>query len=390
MIVTVLIAVVAVSAFPVGGRLDRPRRRVAPGADRRDRDGVRRAPAGGARRRAARRRRALRRADPVRGGDDRDHGVHAPRTLDGGARDAAARVRPARAALARLARGDFSPSGLVAIAIVVATGIFGGDDAAFLASAVLVRRPVRVHGGTARRDPAAPEGARPRTPVQGEARGADPRRAAPAAGADRRPADLRGLGARADHPPGRALRRARLARSSGSVVFVVVRRRREAGVLDDVDPVATLPPGAAYRKVLVPMKLGDIGEEMVATAVALAKERGAERRGRLRRPRAARVPARGRASRGRARSAPRRRSPRRARSGRRTASRSSRTRSSPARSATRSSTRRAERGADLIVLGSSPRWRRQSRFFSPTVDHVLRHAPCEVLVVAFPEGTFEE
>ncbi len=48
------------------------------------------------------------------------------------------------------------------------------------------------------------------------------------------------------------------------------------------------------------------------------------------------------------------------------------------------------RNVDLIVLGSSPRWRRQSRFFSPTVDHVLRNAPCEVLVVAFPEGVFEE
>jgi len=48
-----------------------------------------------------------------------------------------------------------------------------------------------------------------------------------------------------------------------------------------------------------------------------------------------------------------------------------------------------EHGADLIVLGSSPRWRRQSRFFSPTVDYVLRNAPCEVLVVAFPDGTFE-
>jgi nucleotide-binding universal stress UspA family protein len=46
-------------------------------------------------------------------------------------------------------------------------------------------------------------------------------------------------------------------------------------------------------------------------------------------------------------------------------------------------------GVDLIVLGSSPRWRRQSRFFSPTVDFVLRNAPCEVLVVAFPEGVFE-
>jgi nucleotide-binding universal stress UspA family protein len=51
----------------------------------------------------------------------------------------------------------------------------------------------------------------------------------------------------------------------------------------------------------------------------------------------------------------------------------------------------AERsGADLIVLGSAPRWRRQSRFFSPTVEYVLRKAPCEVLVVAFPEGVMEE
>jgi nucleotide-binding universal stress UspA family protein len=51
----------------------------------------------------------------------------------------------------------------------------------------------------------------------------------------------------------------------------------------------------------------------------------------------------------------------------------------------------AERsGADLIVVGSAPRWRRQSRFFSPTVEYVLRKAPCEVLVVAFPEGVMEE
>ncbi len=46
--------------------------------------------------------------------------------------------------------------------------------------------------------------------------------------------------------------------------------------------------------------------------------------------------------------------------------------------------RAAESGADLIVLGSAPRWRRQSRFFSPTVDYVLRRSPCEVLIVAFP------
>jgi basic amino acid/polyamine antiporter, APA family len=45
---------------------------------------------------------------------------------------------------------------------------------------------------------------------------------------------------------------------------------------------------------------------------------------------------------------------------------------------------------DLIVMGSAPRWRRQSRFFSPTVDYVLRHAPCEVMVVAYPQGVLEE
>ena len=51
----------------------------------------------------------------------------------------------------------------------------------------------------------------------------------------------------------------------------------------------------------------------------------------------------------------------------------------------------AERaGADLIVLGSAPRWRRQSRFFSPTVDYVLKKAPSEVLIVAFPQGVLEE
>jgi basic amino acid/polyamine antiporter, APA family len=46
--------------------------------------------------------------------------------------------------------------------------------------------------------------------------------------------------------------------------------------------------------------------------------------------------------------------------------------------------------ADLIVMGSSPRWRRQSRFFSPTVDYVLRQAPCEVMVIAYPQGVLEE
>jgi basic amino acid/polyamine antiporter, APA family len=46
-------------------------------------------------------------------------------------------------------------------------------------------------------------------------------------------------------------------------------------------------------------------------------------------------------------------------------------------------------GADLIMMGSSPRWRSQSRFFSPLVDEVLRSASCEVMVVTYPEGVLE-
>jgi len=47
-------------------------------------------------------------------------------------------------------------------------------------------------------------------------------------------------------------------------------------------------------------------------------------------------------------------------------------------------------GVDLILMGSAPRWRRQSRFFSPTVDEVLRGAPCEVMVVTYPEGVLPD
>src|SRR5262249_1236796 len=52
--------------------------------------------------------------------------------------------------------------------------------------------------------------------------------------------------------------------------------------------------------------------------------------------------------------------------------------------------RARETGADVIVVGSSPRWRRQSRFFSPTVDYLLQKSPCEVLIVAFPQSVVDE
>jgi APA family basic amino acid/polyamine antiporter len=48
------------------------------------------------------------------------------------------------------------------------------------------------------------------------------------------------------------------------------------------------------------------------------------------------------------------------------------------------------RDVDLIVMGSSPRWRRQSRFFGPTVEHVLKRAHCEVMVIAYPQGVLED
>ena len=61
----------------------------------------------------------------------------------------------------------------------------------------------------------------------------------------------------------------------GVVVYLVVRRRERSGLLHEVNVIDELPPGVEFQRVLVPMKLGPIGEEMVATAVALAKERDA-------------------------------------------------------------------------------------------------------------------
>ena len=150
-----------------------------------------------------------------------------------------------------------------------------------------------------------------------------------------------------------------------------------------------LPPGAEFKRVLVPMKLGDIGEEMVATAVALAKERNATveaifvvrvpREFPLEGPLPQKVAERAHMSLEEARALGEDNDV------------VVETETIRARSIGHAIVEEAaRRDADLIVLGSSPRWRRQSRFFSPTVDHVLRHAPCQVLVVAFPEGVFED
>jgi nucleotide-binding universal stress UspA family protein len=175
----------------------------------------------------------------------------------------------------------------------------------------------------------------------------------------------------------------------GLVVYGATRWWSDRGVLEDVEPLAALPTGAMFGRLLVPVKLGDIGEEMVATAVAIAKERGAEveaitvvrvpREFPLEGPLPPDVAERANGALHEARELGRE-------NGVEVNGDIVR-----ARSIAYAIVEEAERRhADLIVLGSSPRWRRQSRFFSPTVDHVLKNAPCEVLVVAFPEGVFEE
>jgi APA family basic amino acid/polyamine antiporter len=175
----------------------------------------------------------------------------------------------------------------------------------------------------------------------------------------------------------------------GLVVYTTTRWHERRGMLEDVDPRSALPVGASFRRILVPMKLGDIGEEMVATAVALAKESGARveaitvvpvpRERALDAPLPTDVAERAEESVAEARALGEENDV------------DVRADAVPARSIGHAIVDEAtRRNADLIVLGSSPRWRRQSRFFSPTVDHVLRHAPCEVLVVAFPDGVFDQ
>jgi APA family basic amino acid/polyamine antiporter len=175
----------------------------------------------------------------------------------------------------------------------------------------------------------------------------------------------------------------------GAVVYLLVRRSRGEGLLEHVKAAdEQAVPQPAFTKILVPMKLGEIGEEMVATAVKLAQEKNAavvalhvilvpldqpldaphydpEERAAASLAEAAALGAD---------------------NGVKVVGRTVRARSIGDAIVEAA----ADTGADLIVLGSSPRWRRQSRFFSPTVDHVLRRANAEVLIVAFPQGSLEE
>lgn len=175
----------------------------------------------------------------------------------------------------------------------------------------------------------------------------------------------------------------------GVVMYLVVRKTRGAGLLEHVRASdEQVLPQAEFSKILVPMKLGEIGEEMVATAVKLAQERGAAVEALY----VIRVPL------DQPLDAPMYDAEESAAASMAEAAALGADHGVPvlgktvrARSIGEAIVEAAtEGGVDLIVLGSSPRWRRQSRFFSPTVDYVLRKSPAEVLIVAFPQGSLEE
>ena len=193
--------------------------------------------------------------------------------------------------------------------------------------------------------------------------------------------------AMATHPGARYAGPAWLA--AGVAVYLLVRRREGAGLLEHVEaPDEVELPEAEFASILVPMKLGEIGEEMVATAVKLAQQDDSAVEALYVIPVPMELPLdadmvdqeeRAAASLAEAQLLG-------ADHGVKVNGQTIR-----ARSIGEAIVEEArDRGVDLIVLGSSPRWRRQSRFFSPTVEYVLRKAPCEVLVVAFPQGVFEE
>jgi basic amino acid/polyamine antiporter, APA family len=176
---------------------------------------------------------------------------------------------------------------------------------------------------------------------------------------------------------------------AGLVLYWGVRRSHGEGLLERV--VSTdeqVLPEIRFVRILVPMKLGEIGEEMVMTAIRLAQESvttvevvyviavpldkplDAEMIDQEEAAAAAFAEAQLLGSEHDV---------------------AVETRLLRARSIGSAIVSHAvETDADLIVLGSSPRWRRQSRFFSPTVEYVLKRSPSEVLIVAFPLGVLED
>jgi basic amino acid/polyamine antiporter, APA family len=177
----------------------------------------------------------------------------------------------------------------------------------------------------------------------------------------------------------------------GAVIFIGTRLASPGKVLGRVQPAEPdLVPEVEgqWDRILVPMKLGPIGEEVIATAIKLAEEQWAA----VRALHVIRVPL------DRPLDADLLEAEERAKASIADAKELAAEHGVTvegtvvrARSIGDAIVDEAKReGVDLIVMGSAPRWRRQSRFFSPTVDYVLRNAPCEVMVIAYPQGVLED
>jgi basic amino acid/polyamine antiporter, APA family len=177
----------------------------------------------------------------------------------------------------------------------------------------------------------------------------------------------------------------------GAVVFIGSRLAAREKVLGRVTPaIGDLVPEieGAYERILVPMKIGLIGEEVLGTALRLAEERRCS----VVAVHVIRVPLdqpldaemfdaseQAEASLAEARLLAEE------------AGVGIEVKIVRARAIGEAIVQEATlHSVDLIVMGSAPRWRRQSRFFSPTVDYVLRKAPSEVMVIAYPQGVLEE
>ncbi len=177
----------------------------------------------------------------------------------------------------------------------------------------------------------------------------------------------------------------------GVVVFVAVRLAGREPVLGQVTPAdPDLVPHSQgeYERVLVPLKLGLIGEEVLATAIKLAEER----HGSISVLHVLRVPL------DQPLDAPLPEAEELADASLAEAKELAgehgvelRARVVRARALGEAIVEAAaEESTDVVLMGSAPRWRRQSLFFSPTVDYVLRKAPCDVMVIAYPQGVLEE
>jgi APA family basic amino acid/polyamine antiporter len=196
------------------------------------------------------------------------------------------------------------------------------------------------------------------------------------------------IAAMATHEAARVLGPLWLAIGAG--IYVAVRIQEREPLLGRVEPAPPdlhPAPEGAYRHILVPVKLGPLGDEVLATALRLAEEEGASITVLhvLRVPLELSFDAPLADQEERAREAIE--SARELAEEHGVAVRGRIIRARSIAEAIEEEARAAD--ADLIILGSAPRWRRRSRFFSPTVDHVLRNADAHVMVIAYPEGVLE-